>query len=478
MTKINAYEWWNVHRALQVNHDQQSDSLIWSKPFAEDVSIRDAEYCFSKAFSELAFVPGCSILSIDDDQFRLRSTLIEEMGFPRLNNPKNIFGPMSTGVVSLDMGVVLACRLSGRGESALETLQVVLQRVVGVDLPTKIRLSGSTVAIDRGYMGPEVIKFLVEDADANIIGTHKRIASFPFTFGDVSARRNQVHVVDKGAKSLYCATKKIGQKELTAFAYRGGRGNVATVITNLSRVAPNHWILVKKAGLRVLIDGVGNDLADRPLVTHLQQNTVEMTYPQGGIEWNLMRNGLVTSTVAYSCLKLCQGAISVHLKYVLDIVGIDNVDMYAEVPSENELQSMLIPRLKAILKARRQPVNGSKDSLIARILQMDPQPIGPTADIVKKWWMKPLTKSSMKVGSANEDKILAALPLFVREHTSNLLNCWEIRDMVERGLVRSRNPAFSLLATSNDAIVEFRSVAHPHPILAAVELKTNPSNQL
>lgn len=111
--KIVRDQWWNVHRALHAIVDRDGP-LSWTQPFAEDQIIRDTEHTFSRLFSQLGFVSGTSILSIDDDQFRLRSTLVEQMGFPRINHPKKTFGPMSTGVVELNTGITLALRLTGK----------------------------------------------------------------------------------------------------------------------------------------------------------------------------------------------------------------------------------------------------------------------------------------------------------------------------------------------------------------------------
>ena len=64
-------------------------------------------------------------------------------------------------------------------------------------LPTKVDLGGSLVAIDRGYMGPEMISYLVDTAGAYIVGTHKRIGSFPFTFGDKTPKFSQKYIAEK-----------------------------------------------------------------------------------------------------------------------------------------------------------------------------------------------------------------------------------------------------------------------------------------
>jgi hypothetical protein len=80
----------------QKNHSEPK-SVTWDRPFSSDVLISRTEITFSRTAFELAFVPPpYSILSIDDDQYRLTSALSEPMGFTRVNNAKEALGIAST----------------------------------------------------------------------------------------------------------------------------------------------------------------------------------------------------------------------------------------------------------------------------------------------------------------------------------------------------------------------------------------------
>lgn len=72
------------------------DNGVWTAPFSEDPHIRELESELSKTNSKLLFIPGTTIVSMDDDQYRLSSPLVESIGLVRVQNPKKAFGPVSS----------------------------------------------------------------------------------------------------------------------------------------------------------------------------------------------------------------------------------------------------------------------------------------------------------------------------------------------------------------------------------------------
>ena len=117
-----------IFRALKKKRSDSTDNVsTWDAPFKTDEVIRNAERHFSRVSSSLAFIRKRSILSIDDDQYRLKSAMTEAMGFARINNPKKAFGPVSTNVVSLTTSIILGMRLAGRGEGFGDVVKVLLQ---------------------------------------------------------------------------------------------------------------------------------------------------------------------------------------------------------------------------------------------------------------------------------------------------------------------------------------------------------------
>ena len=223
---------------------------------------------------------------------------------------------------------------------------------------------------------------------------------------------------------------------------------------------------------------MNDDHQPRPVVQHLEKHTTQLTAAQGGIEWHFIRNGMITSTVAYSVLRLCQGSIPEECKFILDLIGIKKEDAYAAIPSKSELECKVIPALKAMLKARGLPITGAKAVLIERLLTAPPMAIDPVADVMKCWWMRPVTTTAMKMGKANEAKVLRNMRQFMEvdqndQSGSDGSTVWRIHDIVERGLIGSKHPHLPSLATSNDAIVDVRqSDDADTPIIGAVEVKT------
>lgn len=102
-------------------------------------------------------------------------------------------------------------------------------------LPERIS-ARNWVALDRGYLNLPVIVFLVK-CGLVVIGTHKRMRWYPFTFGEgltEAQRRGRQFIKEVGLKSIYwaqCKTRECGTR-LFALAYRMGCGRVATLITS------------------------------------------------------------------------------------------------------------------------------------------------------------------------------------------------------------------------------------------------------
>jgi len=72
--------------------------------------------CCEKACNQinasLAYIDKISILSQDDDHYRLTSKSCEDIGLQRINNPKKAYGPVATGSVSLTSGITLSIHVA------------------------------------------------------------------------------------------------------------------------------------------------------------------------------------------------------------------------------------------------------------------------------------------------------------------------------------------------------------------------------
>ena len=215
----------------------------WDAPFSVDPIVRSMEQNLTVASCKLAYIRGTSIISIDDDHYRLTSAMSEWLGLARINNPKKAFGVVSTCAVSLTTSIVLGMRLAGKGEGFGEIAQIVLMWMQSVGLPNQVQGRSETIAMDRAYLLPNLVEYLCQQG-FQLIGTYKRIQSALFSFGAIPATGRRQHIEEKGARSIYVARKRFSGQWVYAIAYRGGRGRVAMLFTTDPRV--NTWIYTLK----------------------------------------------------------------------------------------------------------------------------------------------------------------------------------------------------------------------------------------
>lgn len=130
-----------------------------------------------------------------------------------------------------------------------------------------------------------------------IIGTHKRVKSFPFTFGEQKPHSDdsREYVSENGAKMLYWATQRstTSAKSYRALVYRSGKGHVATILTTAPELSMGTLVYRKKHGAKF-------PTFSQRIRDHLYENVCELSFGQGGSEWHFLRArlGLVTSTIA------------------------------------------------------------------------------------------------------------------------------------------------------------------------------------
>jgi hypothetical protein len=135
------------------------DPLSWDKPYSDDKDIRHLERSFTEASSRIAFTPN-TIMSIDDDQYRLRSALVENMGFVRVNNPKKAFGPVSTNCVSIATSIVLGVNLLGRSQNYNDVIKILLMWMTGKSQESDVK-GENMICLDRGYTSELLLKYLL-----------------------------------------------------------------------------------------------------------------------------------------------------------------------------------------------------------------------------------------------------------------------------------------------------------------------------
>ena len=185
--------------------------------------------------AELAFVSGVSQIALDDDLLRMRSKRVIDHGYSQINNPCKGLGVMHHAAVSVVTGLYIGGHVAARGESTLDCVKILQRSMAGVSSESQIRLHGNTFFWDRGYGGTdgEVNNWSIS-VGATLLGTAKRMRSFPFTYDQSPGPDRQV-IAEKGAAAQYWAKKsiRIGASTVPqyALAYGNGLGRVVLMQT-------------------------------------------------------------------------------------------------------------------------------------------------------------------------------------------------------------------------------------------------------
>jgi len=89
---------------------------------------------------------------------------------------------------------------------------------------------------------------------------------------------------------------------------------------------------------------------------------------------------------------------------------------------------------------------------------------------MEKWFMKPLTISSVKLGSVNEPNVRKALTDFFKEHGEGIT----LFGVAELGLLRKRSDQQNsqMMTTSMDGLLLLHSETEAQPHVCALEIKT------
>jgi hypothetical protein len=445
--------------------DNQDSTIYWDKPFTEDPSIRDGEESITRINRQF-FLTDISILSTDDDHLRLSSSECEDIGLPRKNNPKKAFGPVSTGIVSLTSGITLATRIAGRGEKDLATMQILCQSLFNKQLADQVE-TNNLFAMDRGYLSASMIKY-IDSIGGSIIGTHKRVQTYPFTFGyQKKVDKKRVTVEERGAKMIYWATKTDNntEKSHNALAYRSGKDHVATIFTTYSELNPGGFIYKLKKNSSI-------PQVEHKICKWMDENVIELTFGQGGSEWHFLRSGLgiITSSVASMIFNMSNLDNEFETNYNIVAAALGST-LFRPLPSSEtlnhqythpELVIMNVNQLKDLCRAFGQRSTGNKNELIERVLSVPISNRIQNHDYVIKnkligtWFMAPVHNTPMKIGKRCEPLIAEKIPQFIESAGHNISN------IVEVGLVKSSRSRY--LATSIDRLCVF-SLYNPniHP---------------
>ena len=421
------------------------------------------ETTISQTNRDLLFVKDITVLSTDDDQYRLSSSRVDALGLVRVNNPRKAFGPVSTMCASVATGMALCTRLSGREESNLQTVKILLMGLTGEVLPERVRVQ-NLFAMDRGYLVPSVLHWLSE-CGAKVIGTTQRRRYFPFTFGKdlIENQRNDRTVIqESGALGVYWAQRKSRSSgaRMLALAFRMGCGRVVTLLTTIPDVQIGSFVYVEK---RLVLPSYSTEMAD-----YISKHVTPLTSSQGGLDWHIVRaaSKTITSTISFTLISIFQNELDPDDHRILQIIGITMRNKYIDLGTFEELNKLSISELKVLLRDRKIQVSGSKRALIEKLQSAPPLEKNIRQELMDVWFRKPLRKTAdMKAGNANEVNISAALPRFIETESHGSM---KILELVELGLVSRAGSEH--LSTSVDRLARMK--INSQECFFAVEFKT------
>ena len=190
----------------------------------------------------LCYVPGSTILSLDDDLLRLSSRdVLALTALAQTNNPKKGLGVVNNALCSALTSLFLVAHHSRPGETLTDVWSHIVQLLQGVPTIGAVKeMPDAIFASDRGYNGTRIMQLINERLGATSLGTHKRTLDYPFVFGHgrISKRHKGRRVSEKGCRSSYSAIKKSKKgRDVEACLYREAySGRIAAYYHNNVRL--------------------------------------------------------------------------------------------------------------------------------------------------------------------------------------------------------------------------------------------------
>jgi hypothetical protein len=439
----------------------ESSAGIWLPPMTHNSHVASGMEHVRKICSHLAFIPGTSNIGLDDDLLRLRSNRVVAEGYSQINNPNKGLGVIHHGAVSNTTSLYLAGHVASRAESTIDCVKIIMRSLSGASVESHIRFPGNSFYWDRGYGGTdgEVNTFAMETG-AHLVGTAKRMNSFPYTFDQQHVGTRQ-KIKMKGTMASYWSERRsaVGgpRRKQFAMAHRSGLGRVVLMQTTRVELGPGQFTLISRAGKDV-------PLAPNPNTTLSMWETTNVTMlteMQRTPEWFLLRKFRITGTSAFGIWNLLgKQSQFQHLQLdenvivVLECLGIQHVvDMVEEEDVADEqlytpelLIGKTVSELKDLCRSRHLTMSGTKALLIQRICAWVPSAIEepPTimSIIIKSSFMAPFKSQACREGTMNEPIVMANIGVFVDKHSPSM----HMEALQEYGLLTAkddRNAAFS-----------------------------------
>ena len=486
--------------------------------YEEDEGILEGEKLVQR-LCRAAHVPGKSIIALDDDKLRISGSKCSLYGLAA-KKIGNTFGPVQHTVASIITGICLGTHLEKAHQTVLECITLLFRGLSNKQLDREVVID-NLITKDRGYNTKDTSLFcLARGADE--LETRKREANFPFTFNR-KPHGEQISIPERGSMGLYCAklrpeVKGRSTTVLYGFAFRRF-GRVALLQTSKKEYKPFVWHYTIDHGKAAEnnfvheLDGMHEaqrEAADKSIQEFLE-SICRLTVCQGTPEWFLLRRFRLTSSISGTvCTKWFRLASEKRLGDLndMDITHsfVDSIQLIAKVvgyqssanvgstnngdavytagPLEIDEQERARKRLLFLRREElrrlckehidpRMSWNHNKPILVQKLLD-----VGFKVDMLQEpneelefsqllhdiWFMRPLQRRLLQVGSKNEARVLSWLPSFCHRHNPTI----QILKIVPFGLLANKKHGF--MATSVDGIAVFSCQTGVSS--ATIEIKT------
>jgi hypothetical protein len=246
-TKISISEkeyvrlWYHLSTCKKVNyqHDgaylaaSRRDTCIW-----ESMQLAFNDTCRSISILRRR---GQIRLALDDDKFWFAHGGVnaeDDFGLNHLTFTKaNRKGICGHTAVTASLNIPLGIEFEMKGDSCVSCFKRLLEYL----FPTRERelkcdLRNVSIFSDRGYLDPTLVWGYLLKSGADVLGTIKRVASWPFTFQQNLGRNDKRTLLStKGAPTLWMKlqTRANVFKSLAALAFRSGTDNVSMAVSSM-----------------------------------------------------------------------------------------------------------------------------------------------------------------------------------------------------------------------------------------------------
>ncbi|CEP03823.1 hypothetical protein PBRA_003430, partial [Plasmodiophora brassicae] len=425
-----------ILKALGGRHKQR-DVDEWEAPLTHDPDVAHVLDIVRRLCASIGFVPDWSIISADDDHLRLSShAQVDAAGLQYQKNPVKGAGVVHHSMVSVTSGLYLGGHVAARNETVSDCMEVLSRSLSGASVASNAVIP-NIIARDRGYNGDETRRTALAQG-SDVVGTTKRSRSLPFTFGQVPGK-SQTSISESGSRCAYWAVRRYDNgRQVYLLAYRTGIGRVVMCETTLPRAAPGTWTFVS-------CNRCDRPLAPspHPLLSMFEAELIlQLTISQRTPDWFLLRHFRITGTgsAASYCFiaKLARNdpdfEIDPETKRVLDLLAIqygrpeaDRGEGRADRTfTEEDLRAMTNDTLKDHCRAKGLRLGGKKEDLVKRLMEHGTGGSGCgqfrriEAALMSTWFMAPLKKDHLKIGSLNETNVEHGIRQFVERHGSGL----------------------------------------------------------